>query len=152
MTTPNPTGQIYDWFAKAVPEPEQKNLNVQLGVHFEEISEMLQTLINVNPIGIPYTRLSTAYAGVLALAESLKNGDIDIPQNFDDTTMLDSICDQIVTAIGVGYMYDYDVVGALGHVADSNDSKFVDGEPVFKPNGKIAKGPNYWEPVLGSFV
>jgi len=29
------------WFERAVPEPTDKNRAVQLGVHFEEVSEML---------------------------------------------------------------------------------------------------------------
>ena len=42
--------------------------------------------------------------------------------------------------------------GAVEEINRSNWSKFVDGKPVFKPNGKVGKGPNYFEPNLDSLV
>ena len=62
------------------------------------------------------------------------------------------MCDQIVTAIGVGYMLDFDMVGALTEVNSSNWSKFEDGEPIFDENGKIAKGKDYFKPELAKYI
>ncbi|MEG9499874.1 hypothetical protein [Mannheimia indoligenes] len=62
------------------------------------------------------------------------------------------LCDQIVTAIGVAYMFGMDIQGALKEVADSNDSKFENGEPVFNEQGKIAKGKHYFSPNLKQFI
>ena len=67
--------------------------------------------------------------------------------------ILDSLCDQIVTAIGVGYMMGFDMVGALQEVNLSNWSKFDEnGNPIFNENGKIVKGENYFKPDLAKFL
>ena len=154
-STPNPAGQIYNWFAKAVPEPAQKNKDTQLGVHFEEIAEMLQILMKTAPnggVGSAFEHIAVAHAGILSLAEALKCGGISFAEDFSGIDMLDALADQMVTAIGVGYMYGYDVVGGLGEVADSNDSKFENGEPIFNENMKIMKGYNYFRPDLAQYV
>lgn len=66
--------------------------------------------------------------------------------------LLDSLCDQIVTAVGVAHMLGMDIEGALKEVNDSNMSKFEDGKAVFNENGKIKKGKHYRKPNLASFV
>ena len=70
----------------------------------------------------------------------------------DRDAMLDSLCDQIVTATGVAHMFGMDIQGALNEVNRSNWSKFVDGKPVFDINGKIAKPATYSKPDLSAFV
>ena len=66
--------------------------------------------------------------------------------------LLDALCDQIVTAVGVAYMLGMDIQGALNEVNRSNWSKFVDGKAVFNEQGKIAKSENYTPPQLVEFV
>ncbi|SSX60346.1 nucleoside triphosphate pyrophosphohydrolase family protein [Actinobacillus lignieresii] len=72
--------------------------------------------------------------------------------NEDKVELLDALCDQIVTAIGVAHMFGMNIQGALQEVANSNDSKFEDGKPVFNEQGKIAKGKHYFKPNLERFV
>jgi predicted HAD superfamily Cof-like phosphohydrolase len=66
--------------------------------------------------------------------------------------LLDSLADQIVTAIGVAHMFGFDISGALAEVNRSNFSKFEDGKPVFDANGKITKGKNYTPPELTPYI
>jgi hypothetical protein len=67
----------------------------------------------------------------------------------DRRELLDSLADQIVTAVGVGHCANMNVPEAVLRVNKSNWSKYdQDGQPIFKPNGKIDKGPNYVEPDL----
>ena len=87
----------------------------------------------------PSNAEETAYAALLL------NG-------LDRTGLLDSLADQIVTAIGVGHMFGMDVLGALAEVDRSNWSKFVDGKPQFDANGKIAKPATYSPPDLARFI
>lgn len=35
---------IVQWFEKAVPSPSPKNQTVQIGCHFEEVLEMVQSM------------------------------------------------------------------------------------------------------------
>jgi predicted HAD superfamily Cof-like phosphohydrolase len=82
-----------------------------------------------------------------------KNLELSIDHKLiDRKALLDSLCDQIVTAVGVAHMFGMDISGALSEVNRSNWSKFVEGKPVFNEHGKIAKGPNYTPPDLARFV
>jgi predicted HAD superfamily Cof-like phosphohydrolase len=66
--------------------------------------------------------------------------------------LLDALCDQIVTAVGVAYMMGMDIEGALAEVNRSNWSKFEGGVPVFNEQGKIAKGVEYTPPELSDYI
>lgn len=129
------------WFKRAVPNPTNKNQLVQLGVHFEEVAEMADSLNEV-----------ALRDSVHHVAEVLKWND-SYSLEFDRQELLDSLCDQIVTAVGVAHMFGMDIEGALAEVNRSNWSKFdQDGQPLFDKNGKIKKGPNYTPPDLSHYV
>lgn len=130
------------WFERAVPTPTDKNRAVQIGVHYEESSEMLDA-----------TTDSFEAEELHSLAGRYKSGR-EIVVVRDKQELLDSLCDQIVTAIGVAHMFGFDITGALNEVNRSNWSKFLaDGTPLFDENGKIAKNPlTYSKPDLSAFV
>lgn len=136
---------ISQWFALAVPNPTDKNRAVQLGVHFEEVDEMMQAL------HIPETQRGQMQRLAKMLKESMTVS-IDELDHHKRVELLDALCDQVVTAIGVAHMFGMNIVGALAEVNRSNYSKFVDGKPIFNEHGKIAKGPNYSKPNLTPFV
>lgn len=140
-----------NWFKEAVPEPNEKSFNVQLGVHVEEFGEMLQELSAQTPIG--QELVSGALHSVEKLAAFLKSTTKGvIVQEENRLGFLDSICDQLVTAAGTGYQAGMDPVGGLAEVNRSNWSKFVDDKAVFDENRKIAKGPDYSKADLTPFV
>ena len=134
---------IKQWFQLAVPEPTDKNRAVQIGCHFEEVREMLQAL----PTNHPCLRDDLA-----DIANDYKRRQEVSPEEPDRTELLDALCDQIVTAVGVAHMFGLDIEGALAEVNRSNWSKFVDGKPTFDANGKIAKPATYSKPNLEQFV
>ena len=135
---------IRDWFNLAVPEPTDKNRAVQIGVHFEEVAEMLDATRHWAPC------LRDDLADI---ANKFKKHRAGVDTNeVDRTELLDAICDQIVTAVGVAHMFGMDIEGALAEVNRSNWSKFVDGKPVFDANGKIAKPATYSKPDLAPFL
>ena len=138
------------WFEKAVPNPTETNVNVQLGCHMEEVGEMLAEL-RANDL-VTSAFMQTARQAIDNLATHLKTGGSVRVDPESREPMLDSICDQIVTGIGVGHMLSLDTVCALREVNRSNHSKFVNGEPVFNENGKIMKGPDYSEPILTDYT
>lgn len=144
---------IFDWFKKAVPEPKQQNIHVQIGVHFEEVAEMLLALSGDDDQ--TEVLLHNAYLANHLLAEHLKSnvGALNLDMsNESKIELLDSLCDQTVTATGVGYMLGMKLPDALGEVNNSNYSKFVNGEPIFNENLKIMKGPNYFIANLKPFI
>lgn len=142
---------IYAWFHEAVPAPTDKNRSVQLGCHFEEVKECLESLQANNEHS--QIVLTKALSALEIISTSLKknegNFQVDPTKSLD---FLDSLCDQIVTAVGSGYVYRFDMLKAVDEVDDSNWSKFHEGTAVFDDNGKIAKGPNYFKPDLTQFL
>lgn len=128
---------IKRWHAKARPTPSNVNLSVQAGCHFEEVVEMLDAMYLGH-------RGTYARQALEELANALKRGEEHILIR-DRKEFLDSLADQIVTAVGVGHCATMDVPTACQRVDESNWSKFdALGNPIFTEQGKIAKGPNYF--------
>ena len=138
------------WHKRARPEPTFEDFNVQLGCHLEEIAEMFMVLEGEN--GITKNKLSEMRMHMMSLAEGFKVGHY---QAFaaNRVEFLDSLCDQIVTAVGVAHCDKLDVVKGAEEVNRSNWSKFDhEGRPYFDENGKIKKMPTYSPPDLRKFV
>lgn len=139
--------QILDWFKAAVPNPTDENLCVQIGCHYEEIGEMANVLLDDDA-----KHAVRWYSDVyMEAGESAKTYLAGLGDD-EKTELLDALCDQIITAIGVGYMAGFDMAGALQEVIRSNASKFENGKPLFDENGKIRKGKDYTPPELARFV
>ena len=131
------------WHKRARPEPTEKDFNVQLGCHIEEFVEMLDSL---TIRGFP--GFFKAIDTIEEIAEKLKDGSLTV-SSVDRGELLDSLADQIVTAVGVGHCAKMDMVAAVQEVNDSNWSKFnYKGFPEFDENGKVKKGERYRKPNL----
>lgn len=141
------TDQIELWHKRARPKPTDEDFNVQLGCHFEEVVEMIDTLDFESCDGIEY-EVRTTRVALNALARMLKNGEL-IARITDRKEFLDSLADQVVTAVGSGYCAGMKTAEAVTAVNRSNYSKFdKNGYPIFNENGKVAKGPDYAPPNL----
>lgn len=152
MNTSTNLRSIIDWFKLAVPEPNEKNRSVQAGVHMEEFAEMLEAVTFCAPGMEPSSgEMSMLHSMTKRYADNLKSGEISVSAH-DRVGLLDSLCDQIVTVVGVAHMFGFDIQGALDEVNRSNYSKFVDGRPQFDANGKIAKPASYTKPSLEPFA
>lgn len=138
------------WFDTAKPFPTLQDNRVQVGVHFEEVCEMLDELSSHDPE--TQFQIQSAKRSLRNLAEHLKSDEQASIKIADKVKYLDSLLDQIVTAIGVGTFNRWDMVKGLSRVNKSLWSKYVDGKPVFHASGKIAKGPHYKPPVLDDLV
>lgn len=145
----NTLESIKEWFKAAKPNPTEKDKSTQIGAHFEEVSEMMQAL-SCN--SAQAEQISQEFYVCDAIDKNSDGKFVELPENWE-IDLLDSLCDQIVTAIGVGYMMGFDMDGALQEVNLSNWSKFDEnGNPIFNENGKIVKGENYFKPDLAKFV
>lgn len=141
-----------EWFEKAVPKPTSKNFHTQLGVHFEEVNEMLMEVSTDDFETQSY--LDVAKMALHQLATHLKRSDgVVYIEDEDQTDFLDALCDQVVTAAGCAVIIKADIVGGLKEVNRSNFSKFdADGQPIFDENRKVTKGPAYSKPDLRPFA
>jgi predicted HAD superfamily Cof-like phosphohydrolase len=137
------------WHQRARPKPTSKDFHVQLGCHFEEVAEMLETF-DLRLDEHDEVR-ELARQRVAELAVLLKIGHAEVRMDkVSREDMLDAIADQVVTATGVGHCAGMQVTEAVRRVNHSNWSKFdVDGKPLYDKNGKVLKGPNYAPPDLG---
>jgi hypothetical protein len=136
---------INAWHQAARPKPTDDDLRVQIGVHIEEVAEFIDSLIGLN--GDTETALAGARHLMHMLADRIKSGEYDVAIG-NRKEALDAICDQIVTAVGVGHCAGFNTVAAVIEVDRSNWSKFINTHPLRNENGKIIKGPNYTPPNL----
>lgn len=149
---------IVEWFKTCKPEPTQKDVIIQMGVHFEEILEMIEALLEIDGLDAnTAVHLARANVAMSRLASHFKNNSKDINLGNINTDvqemLLDSILDQAVTGIGVATLMGQDYINGLVEVNRSNYSKFDDtGKPVFLANGKIGKSANYSKPNLKPFL
>ena len=120
-------------------------------MHIEEITEMFNEFLLKAPenIIIDYPALTEQLTVIANRLKQDKSVEVSITNRVE---FLDSLCDQVVTAIGVAHMNGFDILGALAEVSKSNSSKFVDGKPVFNEHGKIFKGKDYTPPNLSRFL
>ena len=143
----NLIGNIVDWFKAAKPEPTKKDALIQQGCHLEEVVEHLASM------EVEIEGLEELSYDLKANTKNQSDDSIeDVMKTINNLDLLDAICDQIVTAVGVGYMMGFDVEGALKEVIRSNNSKMVDGKFIFDENGKIAKPDTFSEPNLKPFL
>lgn len=139
------TDSIQTWHKLARPKPSTADFNVQLGCHFEEIAEMLESLKGVDDSFDMLLQNTYSHISMVATALKKHTGTANITNRKE---LLDAIADQVVTGIGVAHCAYMDGDLAVKRVDISNWSKFVDGQPVFNEHGKIAKPPTYKEPDL----
>lgn len=142
---------IIRWFEIAKPNPTERDVLTQIGCHFEEIQEFIMATTHAK---------AQAYADEVGeLTDFYKAGNVlNTLDTVDDVAMLDALCDQVVTAIGVGVLLGYDMAKAIKEVDRSNWTKFAkddNGRPVpyIRPDGKIGKNPEtYQEPQLVDYI
>ena len=139
------------WFVVAHADQGHQKRTAQLGVHFEEVAEMLGALVSKDNQALALIR--EAENALVQLSEYLKeNSKTTHIYPHSDNLLLDSLCDQAVTLAGVAYDYGYKFPQALREVNRSNFSKFVDGLPVFNETGKVMKGAGYTPPNLDAYI
>ena len=65
----------------------------------------------------------------------------------------DSLTDILYVTYGAGHAFGIDLDKCFDEVQRSNMSKLgADGKPIYNENGKVMKGPNYFEPNLKKFI
>lgn len=129
---------ILQWHQFIRPKPTADNLRAQFAAHVEEFVEMMDS-VHLSRRG------SYARQALHEWCEALKKSEDSILIKSKEE-LLDSLADQIVTAVGVGHCAAVDVPAACVLVNQSNYSKFDDnGDPIFNEQGKLIKGPHYFK-------
>lgn len=152
----DPIHQIQTWCSTAVPRPESVNITTQIGVRLEEVAEMLEPISDMSMNQQTSDQLNLVLEMLRHMSKQFKSpgrGFLIDTRYVDRKDLLDALCDQIVTAVGIAHMFGMDIEGALREVADSNDLKFdQNGQPIFNTHRKIIKGPSYRAPDLSPYI
>lgn len=129
-----------EWFQVTDPAPTAQRLNAQFGVHVEECAEMFPEITSDNEELNAKMRLAKTLLD--EIGAEFKTGRATL-QVVNKGKFFDSLLDQRVTGTGVAHLCGFNIAEGVARVDFSNFTKFVDGVPVYKDGGKVAKGP-YW--------
>ena len=71
----------------------------------------------------------------------------------DIKEVADALTDILYVTYGAGHAFGVNLDKCFEEVQNSNMSKLgKDGKPIYNDQGKVMKGPNYFEPDLNKFV
>jgi predicted HAD superfamily Cof-like phosphohydrolase len=74
-------------------------------------------------------------------------------ENKDMVGVADALTDILYVTYGAGSAFGIDLDDCFNEVHNSNMSKLgKDGNPIYREDGKILKGPDYFEPKLEKIV
>ena len=133
-----------EWFAVVLENdaPGTDRFPVQLGCHLEEVVEML---VELELEGELSQEVENAVASLTKVADALKTAKVEVGRK-DEAAFCDALLDQRVTGTGLLKMRGVNVAESVARVDVANFTKFYGGKPIYKEGGKIAKGPNFWNP------
>lgn len=166
MSTTSELARAQQWFTEVDEKQgvDVQKLAAQIAAHVEEVKEFYQALNKLvkqeNEDGVFKREIETLEESRKKFANGLYNTDLKrllIATNDDNraikTELVDSLCDQIVTATGVLSRTGFNAEETLSRVNDSNFTKFDEnGDPIFNEFGKVTNGPNYKKPDLTDLV
>ena len=67
----------------------------------------------------------------------------------DIVEIADALTDLLYVVYGAGHSFGISLDKCFEEVHNSNMSKLgADGKPIYREDGKVLKGPNYWKPDL----
>ena len=84
--------------------------------------------------------------------EELVQSHINEEQEEDKVNTLKELADLVFVCYQYAVARNWNLDTAMKRVFESNMSKFVDGKPLRREDGKILKGPNYQPPYLDDLV
>ena len=155
----NQIEQILQWHKDACPAPDISDIYTADGCLIEEIVECLSAMQYSEQASrlLPYATLAYTTAEKLKNLEAHDEYFVTAGAALDHTDRkahCDALCDLIVVALQSGYRSGYDMVGALGEVIASNESKrLLDGTFPRNDAGKIIKtSPTYFDADVTPFL
>jgi predicted HAD superfamily Cof-like phosphohydrolase len=122
MTNFEMVGEFMETFGQEVkkkPElPDEKTIALRVDLIEEELKELMQALYHD-------------------------------PEKKDLVGVADALTDILYVTYGAGHAFGIDLDKCFAEVQSSNMSKLgEDGKPIYREDGKVLKGPNFFEPKL----
>ena len=87
------------------------------------------------------------------VAEAVEEVQQDLQNRQAKAHLLKEVGDLVYVCFQLAEAFDWDLTEACTRIHNSNLSKLgPDGEPIRREDGKVLKGPNYYEPHLTDLV
>jgi predicted HAD superfamily Cof-like phosphohydrolase len=118
--------------------------------NFESVKEFMETFgqeVRTKP-EVPDSKIVNLR--IELIAEELEEL-WDACKDKDIIGIADALTDILYVTYGAGHAFGVDLDKCFAEVQRSNMSKLgEDGKPIYREDGKVMKGPNYFEPDLKS--
>lgn len=126
--------------------PSVSDTKLRLELILEEFIELFEASVKKTPKGI--AALACLRSASTGIAE-LEGEDIEL----DHVEIADALTDILYVTHGAGHTFGVDLDACFDEVQVSNMSKLgADGKPIYREDGKVMKGPNYFKPDLGKVL
>jgi predicted HAD superfamily Cof-like phosphohydrolase len=137
-----------------LPQEQVEIFKEELGVLLNELSPFQKVLDFTTTYGqLVADKPSLPSATLRKLRKNLIKEEyqeyIDGEKNNDLVAIADALADMIYIIVGTAITYGIPLYDVFNEVHDSNMSKLDDeGKPIYREDGKILKGPNYFPPRI----
>ena len=117
----------------------------KVGIFMKTFGQEVKTKAELSNNKINELRISLINEELEELKKAIKDNDI--------LEVADALTDILYVAYGAGHAFGINLDKCFNEVQESNMSKLgSDGKPIYNENGKVMKGPKYFEPNLKKFI
>jgi len=114
-------------------------------VFMENFGQEVKTTPDLSTLEVRALRYDLIKEEVEELFDAIAENDL--------VDIADALTDILYVTYGAGHAFGIDLDACFDEVQRSNMSKLgADGKPIYREDGKILKGPNYFAPDLEKFV
>ena len=117
----------------------------KVGLFMKTFGQEVKTTPSLSTEKINNLRISLIDEELNELKSAIKNKDLK--------ETVDALTDILYVTYGAGHAFGVNLDQCFDEVQRSNMSKLGEnGKPIYNDQGKVLKGPNYFEPNLGKFI
>ena len=122
------------------------------GTNFELVGDFMEVFGQIVELDPRMPDSDTMYLRVSLIEEEL--GELkEAIANDDIVEVADALTDLLYVIYGAGHSFGIDLDECFAEVHGSNMSKLgADGQPIYREDGKVLKGANYYAPNLKSVL
>lgn len=123
-----------------------------MNTNFNDVKEFMETFGQEVKTTPEWPDDATVKLRAELIAEEL--GELEeANEDKDIIAVADALTDLLYVVYGAGHAYGIDLDACFKEVQRSNMSKLgEDGKPIYRDDGKVLKGPNFFDPDLKSIL
>ena len=130
-------------FPKPKNNEELQTYKLRLKLTIEETFELFESILTPEA----YKSFDTLLGHINEYIENISEEHVEVKP----VDLFDALVDIDYVNMGFANLLNLDIKSGFDEVQKSNMSKLgEDGEPIYREDGKILKGPNYFQPDLKS--